>query len=155
MGSSGILIKGNETLTSKERVRKVFEHENPDRVPVNFNGNAVITGKMMKYFGAKNDEELLAALGVDFRNVGLPYTGRPLFEDNLPGRKINPLSGVHTKWIEHANGGYWDYCDFPLKDAELPEVENWPFPDPDSFDYEAALAYCKENSDMALYDRSK
>jgi len=47
-------------------------------------------------------------------------------------------------WIEHAYGGYWDYVDFPLKEATLEEIENWPTPDPDDFDYSNLVTQCQE-----------
>jgi uroporphyrinogen decarboxylase len=51
--------------------------------------------------------------------------------------------GIHRRWIEHETGGYWDYCDFPLRDADLETVENWPMPSPDDYDYERVAAMCE------------
>ena len=31
--------------------------------------------------------------------------------------------GIRTRWVEHDSGGYWDYCDFPLRDADDEAVE--------------------------------
>jgi uroporphyrinogen decarboxylase len=43
------------------------------------------------------------------------------------------------RWVEHGSGGYWDFCDFPLKDADDEAFEKFPVPNPDDFDYNAAL----------------
>ena len=51
--------------------------------------------------------------------------------------------GVRRRWIEHKTGGYWDYCDFPLKNASLEDVEEWPMPSPDDFDYSNIAEQCE------------
>ena len=38
--------------------------------------------------------------------------------------------GIHRRWIEHDTGGYWDFCDFPLRNAGEETVANWPMPSP-------------------------
>jgi uroporphyrinogen decarboxylase len=58
--------------------------------------------------------------------------------------------GIRTRWVKHKSGGYWDYCDFPLKDAELDEVKKWPMPDPDHFDYEAAADEAQAFGEFAV-----
>ena len=40
---------------------------------------------------------------------------------DVPDRHVD-VWGIHTRWIEHESGGYWDFCDFPLKDATLEQV---------------------------------
>ena len=47
------------------------------------------------------------------------------------------------RWVEHETGGYWDFCDFPLQDATDEMFDNFPVPDPDDFDYGAALEAAK------------
>ncbi|MEA3336016.1 MAG: uroporphyrinogen decarboxylase family protein [Chloroflexota bacterium] len=131
-------------LTSKERVLVSFARQEPDHVPVNYFSNPGIDGRLKKHFGlrAGDDEGLRRALGVDFRSVDVPYLGPQLFDD-LPGRQVD-IMGVHRQWIENPHGGYWDYVDFPLKDAALAEIEAWPMPDPDHFDYGNVAAQCRE-----------
>src|SRR5689334_5650449 len=127
------------TMTSKERVVTALHRGEPDRVPVNYMGNAGIDARMRAHFGlAKEDHEGLArALGVDFRWLNVPYRGARLHAvpAELPDRQIDPLWGWRTRWIEHESGGYWDYCDFPLCDADEETIARWPMPSPDDFDY--------------------
>jgi len=131
-------------LTSKERVRQAFNYQEPDRVPINYFANPEIDARLKRHFNLKktDDEGLRQALQVDFRSVNPPYVGHPLHEQ-VPDRVVN-LWGIHMRWIEHGEGGYWDYCDFPLKDADLEAILNWPLPDPDDFDYAAAAAEAKK-----------
>ena len=129
-------------MTSRERVLAAFAREEPDRVPVNYLSNAGIDRRLKEHFGLALDDHdgLLKALDVDFRGAGAPYVGPPLHEP-IPDRQID-IWGIHTRWIEHPSGGYWDYCDFPLQDASLEEVEAWPMPSPDDFDYSGVAADC-------------
>jgi uroporphyrinogen decarboxylase len=142
--------RSRETMTSRERVRRVFAGEIPDRIPINYFGNKEINKKMMEYIGTNDYGAMLETIGVDFRRVTAPYTGPKLF-DGIPGRAVDPLRGIHTRWIEHETGGYWDYCDFPLAEATEEEIAQWPFPDPDDFDYEAAHEYAEANAGYALH----
>lgn len=135
-------------MTSKERVRATIAHQEPDRVPVNYLYNTEIDLRLKEYYGldSKDNEGLRRALGVDFRTVGAPYVGPKLHPD-LPGRQID-MWGIRRRWVEHEAGGYWDYCDWPLRDATLAEVEAWPLPDPNDFDYSAIAGQCEHFKDF-------
>lgn len=137
-------------MTSKERVLAAFAHEEPDRVPVDYCANPGVDGRLKGHFGlAPGDNEgLLRALGVDFRGVGAPYVGPKPHED-IPGRQIG-MWGVRRRWVEHETGGYWDYCDFPLKDAAVGEVEAWPMPSPDDFDYSGIAESCSRAEEFCI-----
>ena len=132
------------SLNSKERVRIAFSHQEPDRVPINYFSNPGIDGRLKAHFGldADDDEGLRQVLHVDFRSVNPPYIGPQLFPQ-VPDRLVD-LWGVHMRWVEHESGGYWDYCDFPLKDADLDFVLNYPMPNPDDYDYAAAVEEAKQ-----------
>jgi len=139
-------------MTPKERVLTALEHKEPDRVPVNFAGaNADIDKRLKDHFGLKPDdnEGLLQSLNVDFRVLDLPYTG-PRLHDEIEGCSVDPMWGIHTRWIENESGGYWDYCDFPLRDVTLQQAKEWPMPDPDDFDYNAVKQQCKEFEDYCI-----
>ncbi|MEE4195165.1 MAG: uroporphyrinogen decarboxylase family protein [Anaerolineae bacterium] len=134
-------------LSSKERVRLAFSYQEPDRVPINYFCNPGIDGRLKAHFGLKpaDDEGLRQALQVDFRSVNPPYTG-PELHPQVPDRLVD-LWGVRMRWIEHGSGGYWDYCDFPLKDADLDFVLNYPMPDPDDYDYAAVVEAARHYQD--------
>ncbi len=137
-------------MTSKERVLTAIAHQQPDRVPigsVHCNGN--IDQRLKAHFGVSDNEGLNQALRVDLRGAWVPYTG-PRLHAELPGRNVDQLFGVHTRWIEHESGGYWDFCDFPLQDATLEEAETWPMPNPDDFDYSGVAECCKRNAQYAI-----
>lgn len=133
-------------MTPKERALTAINHAEPDRVPINLAGtNSQIDKRLKEHFGLAEDDNdgLLDALNVDFRCVDSPYVGPKIHQD-LPDRHVDPLWGIRTRWIRNESGGYWDYCDFPLKDATMEIVENWPMPDPDDFDYDAIAQQCEK-----------
>jgi uroporphyrinogen decarboxylase len=137
-------------MTSKERVRLTIARREADRVPVDYDCNPGIDARLKQHFGLKPDdnEGLRRALGVDFRKVGAPYVGPKLHAD-LPGRQVDDW-GIRRQWIEHESGGYWDFCDWPLTNATLDEIERWPMPNPDDFDYTAIAAQCSRHRDYCV-----
>ena len=129
--------KAPETMSAKERVRRTFAFEKTDRVTIGYEANGAIHGRLKQALGAKDDEELRQALGVDYRGVEPRYTGPRLFAE-LPNRMVSPVDGCVMRLISHETGSYWDYCDFPLKDADDEAFARFPVPDPDDFDYDQA-----------------
>ena len=141
-----------EQMTSKERVLATFKYQKTDRVPINYHSNPEIDRQLKKHFGLREDdnEGLLEILGVDFRRIGVPYIG-PRLHNKVKDRRVDPEWGYHTKWIEHGSGGYWDFCDFPLKDANEEIIASWPMPTADDYDYSGLVEACKRNEKYALY----
>jgi len=146
------IIKAKETMTAKERVSKTFNFEKTDRVTIGYDTNPTIHNKFAQYLGIENgDYELvMQALGVDYRGVGAPYTGPRLFDD-VPGRERNPIDGFLTRWVKNESGGYWDFCDYPLTNADEETIANFPVPNPDDFDYSGIGVQLEQYKDYAIY----
>jgi len=139
------IIKAKESMSAKERVQRTFAYEKVDRVTIGYNGNANIDKQLTRALGAKDIGETLDLLGVDYYSVSAPYVGRRLFMAP-EGRRVDALEGAVMRWVEHGSGGYWDYCDFPLKAAAEEAFYSYPVPNPDDFDYDAALIRAKNLS---------
>ncbi len=140
-------------MTSKERVRITLAGQAADRVPINYEANPGVDARLKAHFGldAKDGEGLRRALGVDFRGVGAPYQGPKLHAD-IPERGVRADNwGIHRRYIEHGSGGYWDYCDFPLREADEKTVANWPMPSPDHHDYSGIRAACERNQSYGIH----
>jgi uroporphyrinogen decarboxylase len=140
-----------KAMRSKERVLTAFASQEPDRVPIDYSANPGIDGRLKAHYGLKPDdiEGLRRALGVDFRGVGAPYRGPRLHAD-LPDRHVHPLYGFHTRYVEHESGSYWDYCDFPLREATEEQVAAWPLPSPDDYDYSGVREACQRQAEFAI-----
>ncbi len=137
-------------FSSKERVLAAFSHQEPDRVPVDYSANPGVDLRLKQHLGMDptDNEGLLQALGVDFRYIWAPYTG-PSLHPEFAGRTVD-LWGIHRRWVEHDAGGYWDYCDFPLKDADMEMIAGWPMPSPDDFDYAQVSGACLRHSPFCV-----
>ena len=137
-------------MRPKERVLAAFAHVEADRVPINYFANPDIDRRMKRHYGLAPDdgEGLRLALGVDFRGTNARYAG-PRLHPDISGRQID-VWGVRTRWIEHESGGYWDFCDFPLRDADEEAVATWPMPSPDDYDYGHVHDVCRQYEDYCL-----
>ena len=137
-------------MTSQERVRTAFAHHEPDRVPIDYFANPGIDARLKAHYGLSRDDDegLRQVLGVDFFEIIPPYVGPPMHAE-IPGRRID-LWGARTRWVEHESGGYWDFCDFPLRDADAEAVARWPMPSPDDFDNSIVPALCARHRQYAL-----
>lgn len=133
-------------MKSKERVLTAIAHQEPDRVPLNYYGNEGINKRLREHFGT---DDILVPLKVDFRDVNAPYTG-PRRHQDKGDIKVDDW-GIHRRWIEHESGGYWDFCEWPLTHASREEIENWPMPNPDHFDYAAVATACERFREYCIY----
>jgi uroporphyrinogen decarboxylase len=140
-------------MTPKQRVLTTLARQPADRVPIGYDANPGIDARLKEHFGLQPDdgEGLCEALGVDARGVGAPYVGPRLHQD-IPERGVKADNwGIHRRWVEHASGGYWDYCDFPLKDADEETIARWPMPSPDDHDYSGIREACRRHQRYAVH----
>ncbi len=147
-----MIHKAKETMTARERVRRTFDLEKTDRVTIGYEANPAIHRKVAGALGIPDGdhEKVMQAFGVDYRGVYAPYRGPKLFAD-LPGRQRDPVDGFVMRWIENDSGGYWDFCDFPLRGADPETIASYPVPSPDDFDYEYAKGMIRAQRDYSLY----
>ena len=138
-------------MTPKERVITAINHQQPDRVPINYSCNPEIDKRLKEHYGLKqnDDEGLRKILGVDFRQTRAFYNG-PRLHPEQQGLDIDPAWGIQTRWVENESGGYRDYCGWPLRSATLEEIEAWPMPSPDDYDYSKIPEFCERFKDYCL-----
>lgn len=136
--------KASEKMSSRERVLRTFNYEKTDRVPISYFTNPTIHAKVSSLLGipANDYESFFSAIGVDERGIHPPFKGELKFKV-LEGRNVDPVYGFYTKWVPNESGGYFDFCDFPLKDADPEEIYNFHVPSPDEFDYDVCLEAIK------------
>jgi hypothetical protein len=143
---------GEQTCTSRERVKRFFARVEADRVPINYHSNPGIDRRLKEHFGLgpKDNEGLRQALGVDFRGMGARYVGPRLHEERN-GVAVDALWGIRRRLVEHETGSYMECCEFPLRDADEETIANWPVPSPDDYDYSHVVEACARHGDMAIH----
>jgi uroporphyrinogen decarboxylase len=131
-------------MTSRERVRLALNHEQPDRVPLDFGGIVTsftygayrrlvehlrIPNPQAKIGGFKvmvdTDEEILRLLEADFRNIYFSPAGDKWKTTVLPDGTMIDYWGIQYCDV----GDYYEMKKFPLKNATLQDLERFPWPD--------------------------
>ena len=147
----------------RENFKKALRHETPDGLILDLGGNPLSSmdgGSMFKLldflgysydkdsmqepdFGMvrRLDERILTFLDIDTRSVGtIIKPGKSLF------RKISD-SEYADEWgvIRKFTGMYWEIIHSPLENAELRDLENYPWPDAESLDI-GELEACRKRA---------
>ncbi len=121
-------------MDSKERVLLAFEHNEPDRVPLWYGASDTLTQKIINYYSASDEEDLMRRLHIDFRRVREKYVGPPLEGRNIWGVKrkgyyygqpmSHPLAGVETV-DEVLNYQHWPSPDWFDFNGLSEQCDNW------------------------------
>lgn len=163
-------------MNARERVMLALNHQEPDRIPIDL-GATIVSSihkdayiELKKYLGMDVeelkmadyvqqlpylDEALLERFGVDFRMVQLPAATAPdlnIFEE---GDYYAFIDRWGSKLHMPKDGGlYFDWVDFPIKEATMEALDNYTWPRPDPPEYNAQLReqakYLYENTDYAV-----
>jgi uroporphyrinogen decarboxylase len=163
-------------MTPRERVLLALNHKEPDRVPIDLGATIVSSIVKSSYIPLKKhlglpleeikmldyvqqlpyvDEALMQRFGVDLRMVQLPAATAPglnIFED---GDYYAFIDRWGSKLHMPKQGGlYFDWVEFPVKEATMEALDNYKWPCPDPPEYNDKLAeqarYLYENTDYAL-----
>jgi uroporphyrinogen decarboxylase len=127
-------------MDSRERVALALDHQQPDRVPIDYWATSSVTARLLEHFGLSTQEELLQHLGVDFRYIDGPKYVGPEPEVHEDG-SVEDHWGVPRVRVEIGSGAqasvYREVLHFPLQQAqsvaEIRDYAKWP--SPDWFDY--------------------
>lgn len=146
-----MIKKAKETMSAKERVKKTFAFEKTDRVTIGYDSNPTIHHRLCQALGIPKDDKFVLGqiLGMDYFRISAQYCG-PVIYEPIPDRIRNATTGAVMRYIENEYGSYYDYCDFPLKNVKSEIIANYPFPDPDHFDYDGAMDMLKYITDMGF-----
>lgn len=135
-------------MISKERVLAAIKQIEPDRVPVDLWALPPVTDKLRAHLGADDDEGVWRALGVDLRSVWPAYVGPelPTYDDGT----WMDWWGLGKKMI----GPFEEVVAPPLAGAQsVADVEAYPWPDPDWFDFDGMRPACQGLREYALVVR--
>ena len=140
-----------ERMTPKERVRATLEHRAADRLPVHHEGTPEVNRMLIKHLGVAGDEGLLVALGEDLRNIHPTYVGPE--RRHFPDGSVEGLWGERYADIPYGDGigTYPEAVYLPFAEMDSPaDLEGYPFPQADWFDYGNVAGRCQELSQFAL-----
>lgn len=140
-------------ITSKERVRLAIQHKNPDYVPANMSCIGVTWEKLMKKYGLDSIEAVQDRFMIDIRDLHVPYIGPKL------GVRKNAKGEIEKQ----AEFGWWSRevwngvefneitVEYPLDSLQtIEELNQYNWPNPDHYDYEALKRACDRNKDKAI-----
>ena len=99
-------------MTSRQRVLSAVDRNGYDRIPIKHEGTPEINHMIMDHFGLKNMEQLLRAVGDDFRYVEPVYCGPELrtFRDG----SVEGYWGERYKYAQFEGGKYLEASYLPF-----------------------------------------
>jgi len=136
-------------MRARERVRTALAHEQPDSAPCDYFATPEIQQALFAHFKLSEEDDLRDRLGSDIRYLNPPYGGPalPAFAD---GSKMD-IWGIRKRPMPNQYGDYAEPVGFPYAAWETVEqAEEFPWPDPDWFDYGAVPAMCRKYSEPAI-----
>ena len=163
-------------MNSRERVMLTLNHQEPDRIPIDLGGSICSSIHKDAYIALKKhlgmeleeiqmvdyvqqlpylDEALLERFGVDFRMVQLPAATAPDLDIFEEGDYYAFIDRWGSRLHMPKDGGlYFDWVEFPIKEATMEALDNYTWPRPDPPEYNARLReqaeYLYEKTDCAL-----
>ncbi len=136
-------------MTPKQRMLDAIDHKRTDRVPLDLWATKEVLNKLCAHFQTDQGDDVLKELGVDIRLVGPEYIGPSLKES--PQGIAKDIWGVTRRRVEHAEGSYLEVEDYPLEgDISISDIEHYPWPDPDHYDYSIIPTLCEKYGDYAI-----
>lgn len=132
------------TMTSRERVLRCLNHQEPDRVPFNLALTVDVYHRLRDYLGMPPEPDkamgiwtnvspsfdLLDTMHVDICRVGLNPPAKwspPRTDDGV----LYDEWGIGRAKVEHSDGNYYfEIVNHPLAGATLEDIESYSWPDP-------------------------
>jgi uroporphyrinogen decarboxylase len=135
-------------MSPKERFYTCVAHKQPDRPPIQFYTTPEFEAKLQERFPGQN---LLEVLEVDFRTVGVPRK-KPLRQPET-GSKVAYYDewGIGYARQSYGFGEYLEAYELPFASmTTLREVEEYPWPSVDDYDFSHLEEDCKAVGDYVV-----
>ena len=148
-------------MNARERVQTALDHCEPDRVPMMMSAGKFQVERLKAHLGVESDRDLLDALHIDVYDIrGIDY------KSGIGARYIGPPElGIPEDWqgdffrlfhyqeeiIENSFGLSHSMGEPCLRDyPTVAELESFPWPQPEWFDYTTVRAQLEPWSDFAI-----
>jgi uroporphyrinogen decarboxylase len=132
-------------MNARERVLAVLNRETPDRIPVDIWLAPELVETFKKRLGVNDELDIYRKLDIDkIAWLGIPYKGAVLKDPNEP-TEVNHW-GVRFKKVDaNSDAHYGEVAFNPLLELDsVEQLEAYPWPNPDDYDYETAAAEAKK-----------
>lgn len=132
-------------MNARERVLAVLNRQKPDRIPVDIWLVPELVQKFKKHLGVKSEYDIYRKLDVDkIAWLGIPYKGVVLKDPNVH-QEVNHWGVKYERVNASREAHYGEVCFNPLLGMDsVAQLEAYPWPDPDDFDYATAAAEAKK-----------
>ncbi|AKJ63613.1 uroporphyrinogen decarboxylase family protein [Kiritimatiella glycovorans] len=132
-------------MNARERVLAVLNRETPDRVPVDLWLAPELVEKFKRRLEVGDELDIYRELDVDkIAWLGIPYKGR-MIKDPNEQVDVNHWGVKFRKVNANEKTEYSEVSFRPLEAMEDPSaLEDYPWPDPGDFDYEAAAREARQ-----------
>jgi len=133
-------------MNARERVLAVLNRETPDRLPVDIWLVPELVEKFKQKLGVDDEMDVYRQLDIDkIAWVNVPFKGEL---SKISGQEQVNHWGVGFEMIEANNDVEYGEVSFnPLLELdEAEQLADYPWPNPDEFDYETAAAEAKKLS---------
>ena len=133
-----------------ERIRAVLERREVDRLPIDLWYVPEILDDLRAYTGVDDEMAVCAALGLD--KIWSVSPGYTLVELPVPaGADEISAWGVPGRKVTSGKASYNEICANPLADFDsIDQLDSYPWPDPDLFDYAASSRAADEARSWGL-----
>lgn len=124
-------------MIHRDRVIMALNHQQPDRVPVDFWAVPEIWARLKSHFKVERKEDVLECLDVDIRLEMPDYIGSlPLFKAD---GSYYAIDGTHRKIVKNAFCTFEEYASYPLVNCETPdEIRAYPYwPQIEDYDWKS------------------
>jgi uroporphyrinogen decarboxylase len=147
----GEQIRGEPSMTPRERILAALDRKAADRTPVDLWHTPEVGAALRKHTRTQTDLEMYQALGLD--KIVWVFASYKFASGDVSGSQVGAQPSVQrTMWgaplkgMTAGSAHYDEVAHAPMADYESPsQVERYPYwPDPERFDYDAALREAKE-----------
>ena len=145
--------KGENIMTSKERVRRAIEHKSVDRVPTDFSATPLVLERLREEFKVDKNEGIYEALDIDIRPLSLPFLGAEAEKEEITEKSYKQKGYFGETRTFSWNGKEYHgvVTEFPLGNATTVEdVEKHSWPDTDLWDFKSIPASLDKLKDKAV-----
>ena len=135
-------------MTPRERVLAAVARQQPDRTPCDFWAEECTWNRLLAHVGHSDRERVLQDLNVDVRHLDVPAPAECEVGDgvyqNYWGERYIYRATPWGKMREDVHGALADA-------SRLEELERFPWPTPDAFDYSSLADQCRRGEPYALF----